>query len=107
MAEEFMVAQNLHKSFSDDKVVNGDPAAGKSLYLQACARCHGDDGMMINFKDDENPVYLGDLSWDNPWETLHKAANGQPGENMPSGINLGFSWDDLVNLLAYIQTLEE
>ncbi len=92
---------------NDDKVVNGDPAAGEGLYNQGCARCHGDDGTAINFKDDDNPVYLGDLSWDNPWESLHKAANGQPGENMPSGINLGFSWEDLANLLAYIQTLGE
>ncbi len=88
-----------------DKTVNGDTANGQGLYEAACAGCHGDDGKAINFKDDSNPVFIGDLALDNPWETLHKAANGQPAEHMPGGLNLDWSWQDLADLLAYLQTL--
>ena len=91
----------------DDGSALGDPAAGQPLYGSNCAPCHGLDGRSLNFGDAAEPVYLGDLAWENPWETLHKAANGQPGSIMPSGIGLGWSWQDLADVLAYLQTLEE
>ncbi|MDH3943740.1 MAG: cytochrome c [Anaerolineae bacterium] len=90
---------------NEDKSANGDAEKGKALYEGTCARCHGDDGQGINFGSDDDPEYMGGLANGNPWETLHKAANGQPGTGMPSGINLGWSWQDLVDLLAYLQTL--
>jgi mono/diheme cytochrome c family protein len=90
---------------NDDKTVNGDVTAGEEFYQAGCARCHGDDGQEINFGDDESPKYLGDVARDNPWETLHKAANGQPAEHMPGGLNLGWSWQDLANTVVYTLTL--
>jgi mono/diheme cytochrome c family protein len=87
-----------------DKTVNADSADGQALYEIGCARCHGDDGQAINF-DEDDPTYLSDVANSNPWETLHKAANGQPGTNMPSGFNLGWSWEDLAAVVSYIQTL--
>lgn len=89
---------------NDDKTLNADPAVGQPLYEIGCARCHGDDGQAINF-DEDDPTYLSDVANSNPWETLHKAANGQPGEHMPSGFNLGWSWEDLAAVVSYIQTL--
>jgi thiosulfate dehydrogenase len=91
----------------DDKSAIGDAAAGQPLYESTCSACHGADGTMLNFGDESEPEYLGDLGRGNPWETLHKAANGQPGSSMPSGRALGWSWEDLANVLAYIQTLGE
>jgi len=90
---------------NDDKTVNGDTAHGEQLYNAGCARCHGDDGHELNFGDDAEPEYVSDLASGNPWEILHKAAYGQPGKDMPSGINYGWSWQDLADLLAYLQTL--
>ena len=90
---------------NDDKSVNGDAANGEQLYNVGCARCHGDDGHEINFGDDAEPEYVSDLASGNPWEILHKSAYGQPGEDMPSGINYGWSWQELADLLAYLQTL--
>jgi len=91
----------------DDKSAIGDAAAGQTLFDGTCAACHGMDGTMLNFGDETEPEYLGDLGGENPWEVLHKAANGQPGQLMPSGRALGWSWEDLANVLAYIQTLGE
>ena len=92
---------------NDDKTVNGDAANGEGYYEASCSRCHGDDGKEINFGEDDDPTYLGDVARSNPWETLHKAANGQPAEHMPGGLNLGYSWQDLADLVAYSLTLGE
>jgi len=112
-ATEMMVAflqtnaVDMPQYINADKTVNGDAARGQEFYQAGCARCHGDDGKGIAFGDESDPEYLGDLALGNPWETLHKAANGQPAEHMPGGLNLGWSWQDLVDALAYIQTLGE
>ncbi len=88
-----------------DKSVNGDMDNGKVLYKADCERCHGEDGKTINFGDEAGPEYVGTVASDNPWEAFHKASNGQPGEHMPSGLNLGLSLQDLADLLTYLQTL--
>jgi thiosulfate dehydrogenase len=100
-------AIDMTQYINDDKTLNGDSANGQALYEVGCSRCHGEDGQGINFGDEAEPEYLGGLANGNPWETLHKAANGQPAEDMPSGLNLGWSWQDLADVIAYIQTLGE
>jgi thiosulfate dehydrogenase len=84
--------------------VEGDSAHGKELFA-ACAACHGEDGRMLNFGSDEEPEYIGTLALDNPWEFLHKVRAGQPGTAMPATIDGGWSVDDLLDLLAFAQTL--
>lgn len=91
---------------NEDKTVNGDAGNGQALYEIGCARCHGEDGQAINF-DDDDPTYLSDVANDNPWEALHKAANGQPGTAMTSGLNLGWSWEELAAVISYVQTLPQ
>ena len=78
--------------------VTGDVNRGASYYQTICAGCHGLDGK----KEEEAPP-LGKLSHKNPWETLHKIRNGQPGSEMPSmqAFDIGVS----VDILAYLQTL--
>ena len=98
---------DMSQYVNEDKTVNGDPESGKNLYSQGCTRCHGSDGQKINFGSEDEPEYLPDLATDNPWEGLHKAANGQPAEHMVSGLNLGWSWQDLADVIAYLQSLNE
>ena len=59
----------------------------------------------MNFGDAAEPEYVGTVAADNPWEFLHKASFGHPGVPMPAGRALGWSLEDIVNVLAYAQTL--
>ena len=88
-----------------DKTVNGDAARGKVKFEKTCAACHGTDGKKINFGSDAEPEFVGTVAADNPWEFFHKATFGQPGEPMPAGAALGWSFEDRANVLAYAQTL--
>jgi len=90
---------------SPDGAVNGDPARGKVKFERTCAACHGLDGTEMNFGSVEEPEYVGTVAADNPWEFLHKDAFGHPGAPMPAGLALGYTLEDLANLLAYAQTL--
>ncbi len=85
--------------------VGGDNANGEVLYASTCAVCHGDDGRDVNFGDDEEPEYVATIAIDNPWEFIHKVRAGQPGTRMSSAIDLGWSIQDVVDLLSFAQTL--
>jgi thiosulfate dehydrogenase len=91
------------------KAVTGDTTTGMALYNAAadgnCAACHGSDGKSRNFGDDTEPVYVGTLADDNPWETLHKIRWGHPGSVMTSAVELGLTDQETVDILAYTQTL--
>jgi thiosulfate dehydrogenase len=90
---------------NDDKTVNGDSEHGKSLFLSTCARCHGEDGKKINFGDEAEPEFLGTVATENPWEFFHKGSFGQPGAPMPSGLNFGWTLQDIADVLAFVQSL--
>ncbi len=87
-----------------DKSVNGDAGNGETRFKASCERCHGEDGKKINFGSPKDPEFLGTVAAGNPWEFFHKASFGQPGEHMPSGINLGFSNQDRVDIIAHVQS---
>ncbi len=83
----------------------GDKSRGEPIYNTICASCHGRDGTLDDQGDplaaDAEP--LGLLAVDNPWETLHKIRNGQPGERMPA--MRAFDIQVALDILAYMQTL--
>lgn len=86
------------------KKVRGDAARGERYYQNICAACHGFDGRALDFSGDpDEPEYIGTVASENPWETLHKIRNGQPGQPMPALRVLPM--DDIVDILAYSQTL--
>ncbi len=97
--------QDLSPYINDDKTVNGDPTHGKVLYESNCIMCHGEDGKAIDFDDGEGVEYVGTVASDNPWEAINKIMYGQPGAVMTAGLNMGWSFQDMIDLLAYIQTL--
>ena len=90
---------------NSDGTVNGESQHGAALYGPACARCHGADGKTLNFGTEIEPEYAGTVAADNPWEAFHKASVGQPGTQMPAGLNFGWTLQDIADLVAYLQTL--
>jgi thiosulfate dehydrogenase len=90
---------------NDDGTVNGDPLNGRDLFGGTCAACHGVDGKTMNFGNEEEPEYVGTVAGDNPWEFFHKASFGHPGVPMPSGRALGWTEQDIADVLSYAQTL--
>jgi thiosulfate dehydrogenase len=88
-----------------DKSVTGDPANGSDLFEATCSACHGIDGKKINFHDADDPEYIGTVAVGNPWEFFHKASFGQPDAPMPVSVALGWTMEEIADLLAYAQTL--
>jgi mono/diheme cytochrome c family protein len=88
-----------------DKKVTGDSQRGAGLFGGSCVRCHGADGTAINFHDPSEPEYVGTVASGNPWEAFHKIAFGQPGTDMPAGLNFGWTLDDIADLIAHLQSL--
>lgn len=87
------------------KKPHADPQRGASFYQNICANCHGYDGRLVNFKEAPEVEFIGTVANANPWETLHKIRNGQPGSPM---VSLGIlSIQDQIDILAYCQTLSE
>jgi thiosulfate dehydrogenase len=88
----------------DKSAVGGDVSNGEKLYA-VCAGCHGEDGRALNFGDEDEPDYVSTIALGNPWEFIHKVRAGQPGTSMSSAIELGWSLQDVIDILAYSQTL--
>ncbi|MDO8630812.1 MAG: choice-of-anchor V domain-containing protein [Phycisphaerales bacterium] len=83
----------------------GDPFNGSSRYSDSCSSCHGSDGRDLNFGTALDPVYVGTLADENPWEFLHKVRFGHPASSMPSGDLLGWSRAVAADIGAFSQTL--
>lgn len=90
------------------KPVKADEVRGKQL-SDACAACHGADGKTRNFGTPDKPEYLGTVAKENPWEFVHKVRFGHPGSDppMPAGVEMKLTLKDVLDILAYTQTLPE
>ncbi len=101
---EGLIDETRYIDYSTRKVVGADLTNGKQLFDGTCAACHGSNGRMLKFDDVK---VVGTLANDNPWETLHKIRFGHPGTPMPRTLELGWSTQDVVDVLGYAQTLPE
>jgi len=87
--------------------IGGDQTHGAELFVSSCAfsACHGDDGRAINFHSPDDPEYVGTIAADNPWEFIHKVRFGNPGTAMPAAVDEGWTMADIIDLMAFAQTL--
>ncbi|MCW5878950.1 MAG: c-type cytochrome [Anaerolineales bacterium] len=84
----------------------GDTQRGQALYAQSCTFCHGEDGQLINFGTQSNPLYLGDRAVAEPWQTMHKIRFGTPTDSpMPAYESMDWSLRMMADVLAYAQSL--
>ena len=90
---------------ADKTIVGGDAERGKLVFEFYCQNCHGEDGRNHNFGNEEEPEYLGTIAADNPWEFVHKVNYGNPATIMPSGVNIEWTLQDIIDLLTYAQSL--
>lgn len=94
--------------YKSKKPIGGNVERGKTQYV-LCGACHGPDGKKLNFGSEKNPEYVGTIAKENPQEFLHKIWVGQPGSNpaMPAALVLGWDIKQVIDILAYSQTLPE
>ena len=108
------VAQFLKYGVIDDtqyinpvslRVLDADINHGEVLYQSACSECHGVDGKKITFRTEGINESLGNVANRDPWRFLHRTRFGTAGNNMPVGVNLGWTPADGRDILAFAQTL--
>lgn len=86
-------------------VVSGSSALGEDLYKQGCRECHGPEGAKINFGTISQPWFLGNVGASNPWRAAHIVRFGHTKGEFDSTGNLGWSFNQQIDLLAYLQIL--
>jgi thiosulfate dehydrogenase len=108
MMVAFMQSEKIDTSAfinADKTITGGNAGNGTEFFSSNCAMCHGDDGTALNFGDDAEPEFVGTVAADNPWEFVHKISYGHPGAIMPSGINMNWTTQDIIDLLTFAQSL--
>ncbi len=83
----------------------GSELGGTISYDQVCLSCHGSDGKAINSGSAQDPVYVGTVANENPWEFLHKVRFGHPGSAMPATDLLRWEVFLAADVGVYAQTL--
>jgi len=101
-----LVAPELIADLTTQRVL-GTVSTGQEVYQEYCLSCHGVDGAKINFGGAANPMYLADITLQNPWRVAHVVRFGHLQVNMPAAqeVDLGLSLQ--IDLLAYAQTLPQ
>ena len=87
------------------RVALGNGQLGSTNYEEYCSFCHGDDGSQLNFASAAAPMFLGDTALTDPWQVVHKIRFSHPATDLPAAENLGWTLQDVADLVAYTQTL--
>lgn len=87
--------------------IETNAARGELLYNRTCGSCHGDDGTNLLMGEPGAEITLSEYSKTKPFAMIHKTRFGQPGvPGMPAVENRGWSIDDVLAVLEYMQSIE-
>jgi len=86
----------------DERPLSGDPARGKEIYAQECARCHGEHGREGPNIHISSPQFLSGVT--NGF-LRHAIGKGRPGTTMP-GFEDTLGKDGIENVVAFVRTLQ-
>ena len=89
----------------DTGMVLGTSAFGEDLFKIKCRECHGSDGARINFGTANQPLFLGNVAVSNPWRAAHIIRFGHIYSQVHPGASFGWSFNDEIDLLTYLQQL--
>ncbi len=106
-ALSLFISAGQHDTANDlkDGKSTGDATSGKDIFEGACVSCHQADGKAYIIGEPGDRPSLGWVATRRPEQALHKIKNGVPGADM---LSLRFlRQEQLLDLLAYLQTLEE
>ena len=87
------------------RVALGDHELAATNYEQKCSFCHGEDGSQLNFATAATPLFLGDTALTDPWQVVHKIRFSHPATDIPAAEVLGWTLQDVADLVAFTQTL--
>ena len=85
--------------------VQGTLDVGRVNFQEFCSSCHGVEGEKLNLNTAQNPIFLGDMAWTNPWRIAHIIRFGHPHTRIPPAKLLGLSFSQQIDILAYTQTM--
>jgi thiosulfate dehydrogenase len=117
-----LVDVSVHIDHKNKRPLSANVKNGLKLYdVTKCSHCHGAKGANLNFGSNGQKEYIGTVAKSNPWEFIHKVRFGQPGEimpplnidlklpegvkRMPSGTQVGYTLQDVLDILEYARTL--
>ncbi len=103
-----LVDMMKYVDYKSNKPIGADAKRGKAQAAM-CGACHGPDGKKLNFGSNKDPEYVGTVAKANPQEFIHKVLVGHPGSNppMPAALVLGWDIKQVLDVLAYSQTLPD
>lgn len=104
-AEPVTVGQAVNNAPVQTAAVSGDIKAGRETFNGTCAHCHGPDAVQSERRIDLRLLkkrYGNDMEA-TFWKTVHE---GRPSKGMPAWKDV-FSDDELKNVYAYLQTLQD
>ncbi len=78
---------------------------GEELYKQECLSCHATDGSKINFGTAANPLFVGDIGFDEPKKMLHVVRYGHLEISTQNEKSLGWELNDSLSLVGYTELL--
>jgi disulfide bond formation protein DsbB len=98
----------------DDTTDSGSISAGEDIFSSTCSTCHGPDGTGIEGlgKDLHNNAFVAGLSDDEMLDFLNTGRAADHPDNdtgvamPPKGGNPSLSDDDLLDVVAYVRTLD-